>query len=172
MILQKDNQTVTPEGESVQTLIDGVRVRYAVTHPDERGTMCEIYNPAWGFSDEPMVYLYQATVRPGKIKGWGVHRNHDDRVFTSQGTLKWVLYDDRADSPTHKLVNVIVMSEHNRGLLRIPSGVFHAVQNVGHTDALFINLPTRPYDHADPDKYRLPLNNDLIPYSFDTGAGW
>lgn len=168
----KDSQTVTPAGDSVAPLIHGVRVRYAVTHPDERGTLCEIYNPAWGFSDAPLVYVYQATVRPGMIKGWGIHEDHDDRVFVSQGTLKWVLYDARPDSPTRKMVNVIVLGEHNRGLLLIPSGVYHAVQNVGHSDALFINVPTRAYDHANPDKYRLPLVNDVIPYTFETGTGW
>jgi dTDP-4-dehydrorhamnose 3,5-epimerase len=34
------------------------------------------------------------------------------------------------------------------------------------------NLPTWPYDHADPDKYRLPIKNDLIPFDFDDGPGW
>ena len=54
----------------------------------------------------------------------------------------------------------------------IPKGVFHAVQNLGQTEAVFINLPTRAYNHEDPDKYRLPLKNDLIPFSFDDGRGW
>jgi dTDP-4-dehydrorhamnose 3,5-epimerase len=44
--------------------------------------------------------------------------------------------------------------------------VYHAVQNIGIVDAVFINMPTRPYDHGDPDKLRLPLKNGLIPYSF------
>jgi dTDP-4-dehydrorhamnose 3,5-epimerase len=35
-----------------------------------------------------------------------------------------------------------------------------------------INLPTCPYDHADPDKYRLPIKNELIPFDFDDGPGW
>jgi dTDP-4-dehydrorhamnose 3,5-epimerase len=33
-------------------------------------------------------------------------------------------------------------------------------------------MPTRPYDHADPDKYRLPLDNDVIPFRFDEAPGW
>jgi dTDP-4-dehydrorhamnose 3,5-epimerase len=46
----------------------------------------------------------------------------------------------------------------------IPAGVWHAVQNVGHDEAAFINMPSQPYRHDDPDKYRLPLENDVIPY--------
>ena len=46
----KDIQTVTPEGTSVAPLIDGVLIREARTIADERGTICELYNPAWGFT--------------------------------------------------------------------------------------------------------------------------
>lgn len=169
---KKDRQTVTPDGKSVLPLIHDVRIRSAVTHPDERGTICEIYNPAWNFSDTPVVYVYQVTVRPGRIKGWVVHYQQDDRVFVSQGVLKIVMYDPREESPTHGMLNELCISEHNRGLLFIPRGVYHALQNVGTTDAMFINMPTRAYSHADPDKYRLPLNNDLIPYRFDDRLGW
>jgi dTDP-4-dehydrorhamnose 3,5-epimerase len=35
-----------------------------------------------------------------------------------------------------------------------------------------VNFPTRPYDHASPDKYRLPLDTDEIPYEFEDPRGW
>ncbi len=169
---QKEGQTVTPTGKSIKPMIAGVKLRPAITIPDERGTVCEVYNPVWGFSDEPLVYIYQVTIRPGKVKGWAAHHDQDDRLFISQGTLRIVLYDDRADSPTHKMVNVFFLGEVNRGLLLIPHGVYHAVENVGYTDALFVNAPTKPYDHTNPDKYRLPLENDLIPFHFAKEQGW
>lgn len=169
---QKDVQTVTPEGESVKPLIDGVRIHYAVTIPDERGTICEMYSPAWNFTQEPLVYVYQTTIRPGRVKGWVLHHNQDDRLFISYGTVQIALYDAREDSPTYKMLNVHYLSEQNRGLIRIPRGVFHALKNVGQTDLVFVNMPTRAYNHADPDKYRLPLNNDVIPFRFDRQLGW
>lgn len=75
-------------------------------------------------------------------------------------------FDDRRDSPTYKLLNVFTFSELNRTLFNIPIGVYHAVKNVGAREAVFLNLPNRAYDHAEPDKYRLPLKNDLIPFDF------
>ena len=93
-----------------------------------------------------------------------VHRHQDDRLFFSAGAFKVVLYDARRGSPTHGVVNVLHPGTHERGLLRIPAGVYHAVCNIGTEEALFVNLPTRPYDHADPDKFRLPRENDVIPY--------
>jgi dTDP-4-dehydrorhamnose 3,5-epimerase len=53
-----------------------------------------------------------------------------------------------------------------------PSGVYHALENVGTTDVICLNTPTRAYNHEDPDKYRLPLDNDLIPFKFRGKTGW
>jgi dTDP-4-dehydrorhamnose 3,5-epimerase len=170
--LRKDAQTVTSEGESVAPLIHGVVIRQQATQTDGRGTLCEILDLRWGVADEPIVSVYQFTIRPGKAKGWHLHRLHDDRIFVSRGEIKVVLYDDRDDSPTKGLVNEIHRSELHRDLMVIPSGVFHAHQNVGETDALLVSMPTRAYDHADPDVYRLPLDTDLIPYRFEDRIGW
>jgi len=95
----------------------------------------------------------------------------DDRVYVSSGVVRWA-FDHRSQSPTYKLLNVFTFSDRNRAILVIPRGVYHAVQNIGQTEAIMINLPTCPYDHADPDKYRLPIKNDLIPFDFDDGPGW
>jgi dTDP-4-dehydrorhamnose 3,5-epimerase len=168
----QDRQTVTPEGKRIEPRIAGVVVRPAVTHLDDRGELCEIYNPAWGIHAEPMVYAYQSMVRPHKVKGWIVHHLQDDRLFVSLGTLRIVLYDARDDSSTYGTINEIFLGERNRAMIIIPRGVYHAVHNVGDTDAWFVNLPTRPYDHANPDKYRLPLDTDLIPFRFDEKLGY
>ena len=168
---KQDRQSVTPEGKSIRRMIDGVRVRPATTHPDDRGSVCEMFNHACDLHPDPLDYVYHVMIRPGKVKGWVVHREQDDRIFVSQGTVRFALYDDRAESPTYKLVNEIFVSDQNRGLIIIPKGVYHAVQNVGNSDAIFINMPTKAYNHANPDKYRLPLDNDIIPYRFVNDMG-
>ena len=167
----KDLPTVTPEGQRLGTGIRGVVIRRAITHTDERGTLCEILNPSWGVHPAPLVYVYQFTIRPGKVKGWHVHRLHDDRIFISRGEVRVVLYDSRVDSPTHGLVNEVFRTALDRDLMVIPAGVYHAHQNCGTEDALFISMPTRGYNHGDPDVYRLPVNNDIIPYRFEDSLG-
>jgi dTDP-4-dehydrorhamnose 3,5-epimerase len=169
---KKSEQTVRVDGTRVATRIDGVKIHQQVTQQDERGTLTEIYSPYWEFDALPLVFLYTVTVRPGKAKGWAVHHDQVDRYFFFQGAIKLVLYDDRADSPTYRLVNELYFSEINRSLVLVPPYVYHAVQNVGTTDALLINLPSEPYRHNDPDKYTLPLNNDLIPYTFEPVIGY
>lgn len=168
----KDKQTVTASGESIQPPLAGVIVRRQAPVEDERGEICEVYNPAWGVMEAPLVYVYQVAIRPGKIKGWVVHQKQDDRLFVIRGAIRFALYDQRADSPTCGQLNVFTFSERNRALVVIPRGVYHALQNVGDTEAVFVNMPTEPYHHEDPDKYRLPLKNDLIPFSFEDDPGW
>ncbi len=167
----KDRATVTPQGAPLARRIEGVVVRSAVTHTDDRGTLCEILRPDWGFHPAPFTYVYQFTIRPGMVKGWHIHQLHDDRIFLSAGEAKVVLFDARTDSLTFGMLNEIFRSELERDIMVIPSGVYHAHQNIGTKDALFISMPTRAYDHADPDVFRLPVNNDIIPYHFGDYLG-
>jgi dTDP-4-dehydrorhamnose 3,5-epimerase len=164
--MKKDRQTVTETGERIAPVIHGMVMRRLTTLEDGRGEIIELFDPKWGFHPDPLVFVYSASVRPKAIKGWIVHKNQDDRIATLSGVLHWVFFDNREDSPTYKMLNQFTFSEKNRMLFTIPRGVFHAVQNIGTTDAYFVNMPNRAYEHADPDKYRLPLKNDLIPFDF------
>jgi len=161
-----DVPTVTPTGERIETLIEGVQVRRSITHTDTRGSLTEMYDPRWGLTDEPLVYVYTASIRPGGVKGWIVHRRGHDRLWFGWGEAKVVLFDARVGSPTEGMVNELFFDASSKGLLRIPIGVVHAVQNLGSTELHYVNMPTRPYEHDAPDKSRLPLDTDLVPYRF------
>lgn len=167
----RDIQTVTPQGESIARLPAGVVLRDAITQIDERGSVVELFDPRWAAGSAPLVYAYAFTVRPGFVKGWGLHKHHEDRYFLLSGEMEVVLYDERPDSPTSGLVSRIVLSEYRRRLMNIPAGIWHADHNIGHKDAVTINFPTALYDHANPDKYKLPLNNERIPFKFANPRG-
>jgi dTDP-4-dehydrorhamnose 3,5-epimerase len=159
----KDRATVTSDGEPVREPIAGVSVHHPRTQADERGTLCEVYDSRWGFTDEAVTFVYVVTINPGQVKGWSVHLAQDDRMFFEAGTTRLTLYDGRRASETFGNVNVLHAGAHDRALVRIPPGVYHAVRNVGDDVAVFLNLPSHPYDHGAPDKYRLPLDTLVIP---------
>ncbi len=171
MDARQDHQTVTPDGALLDQIPAGVTFREATTHVDYRGSLVEMFDERWDWSDFPLVYSYCFTLRPGMMKGWGMHRTYEDRYFNLFGEVESVLYDDRPDSPTRGLVTTIVFSEFRRRLMNIPPGVWHAHRNIGDKDAVMINFPTKPYDHANPDKYRLPLDTDQIPHQFRERLG-
>ena len=166
----RDPVTVTSEGASLDRLPEGVVVKDLVTHVDDRGELCVLYDPREGLHPEPLVYSYFTTIRPGYVKGWSRHDHHDDRYALIHGDMLVVLYDTREDSATHGLVATVAMSEHRRRLVTVPAGVWHADWNVGSNDVVFVNHPTQPFDYERPDKFRLPIDTDQIPFDFPPGT--
>jgi dTDP-4-dehydrorhamnose 3,5-epimerase len=144
-----------------------VVVRFQQPVEDDRGEVVEVYRPSWGVHPDPVVYVYQISILPGVVKGWVVHREQDDRLFVIHGRLRFGLFDDRVHSPTYGQLNVFTLTDRHRALVVIPRGVFHGIENVGCDEAFYLNMPTRPYDHTNPDKFRLPVRNDLIPFAFE-----
>jgi dTDP-4-dehydrorhamnose 3,5-epimerase-like enzyme len=80
-------------------------------------------------------------------------------------------YDGRVDSPTFERFQQIWFSEGAGGLVRIPPGVWHADQNWGETDLALVNFPTHPYEHADPDKYRIDPHSGEIAFDWTRRDG-
>ena len=70
------------------------------------------------------------------------------------------------------MINELHFSETNRCIVLVPPHVYHAVENVGTTEVLLISFPSHAYKHEDPDKYTLPLDNNLIPYKFNSTSGY
>ncbi len=167
----RDKQMATPEGQPVRRLTEGVRVRPLPTQIDQRGSVVELFDPRWAWHPDPLVFAYCFTIRPGVVKGWNLHREHEDRYALIQGEMDLVLYDPRPDSATEGEVCRISLSACHRCVINVPRNVWHADHNIGSTDVVVVNFPTQPYEHANPDKYRLPLNTDLIPYSFGNVTG-
>ena len=169
---RRDRQMTTADGQPVRRLTHGVNIRPLSLHLDARGTVCELMDMRWGWHADPIVSAYCLTIRPGMVKGWNLHKEHEDRYALVRGELELVLFDPRPDSPTCGEICKIGLSEQQRCLVNIPANVWHADHNIGSIDVVMINFPSRPYDHANPDKYRLPIGTDLIPYSFGSATGW
>jgi dTDP-4-dehydrorhamnose 3,5-epimerase len=69
MPLERDVQTVSPAGEQLARLPERMLVRDLITHTDERGTVCELYDSRWGVSPEALVFAYIFTIRSGWRRG-------------------------------------------------------------------------------------------------------
>jgi len=170
--MKKDEQTVNSDGSSTVKLIHGVTFKNIEPQIDDRGMVCEMFDTRWTWHKDPLVFSYFFTIRPGVIKGWGIHKKHEDRYFVVSGEMEVVLYDDRKNSPTKGMVSKIYLTEHKRRLMNIPIGVWHADRNIGTKDVVIVNFPTICYNHKDPDKFRLPLNTKKIPHKFAQAIGW
>lgn len=159
----KDVQTVTPTGASVARTIDGVVTAAPVNHVDHRGRVFEVYAGVSDFWQDPVVYCYTFTIRSLQTKGWGLHLEKEDRYTLIHGEVLTVMYDARLDSPTHGVVQKVILTDQGMRQLRIPTGVWHMNVNLSESEAFLINHPTRVYHHADPDRLLLPWDAPEIP---------
>jgi dTDP-4-dehydrorhamnose 3,5-epimerase len=168
---RRDCQLATPDGRPVRRLTEGLTIRQLPTIPDERGSITELFDARWNWHPDPLVFVYSFTIRPGVVKGWNLHKEHEDRYVVLEGEMELVLFDPRPGSSTVGKVCRIVLSGRARSIVNVPVNVWHADHNIGSGDVVVVNFPTRPYDHASPDKYRLPIDTPLIPHSFGNARG-
>lgn len=151
---------------TVPDQIAGVRIQRIVTHGDRRGDLTVLLSSHYG-AIEPIPHVYLVNAAPGSLRAWVFHRHQDDRLAFSQGSFRIALYDLRPDSPTSGRLNVLELGAENKALLTIPPLVAHGVQNRGGDTACFVNMPTRAYDPARPDKARLRADHPGMPACFD-----
>ena len=135
------------------------------SYADHRGSLTPIMD-ASEFWSEPVVHAYRITIRPGRIKGWGMHKLQADRYFVCGGRVRVVLHDGRVGSPTHGAYEELAFDETTPAVVLIPPGVWHADQNTGESDATIVNFPTRVFDSSNPDKYRIDPHSGEIPFDW------
>ncbi|OPX83685.1 MAG: dTDP-4-dehydrorhamnose 3,5-epimerase [Pelotomaculum sp. PtaB.Bin104] len=151
-------------------LIQDVIVKQLKIIPDDRGYLMEMMRKDWPEYME-FAQSYVTACYPGIYKAWHYHKKQYDHFVCIHGMAKVVLYDPRPDSPTRGMTNVFHMGQLNPILLRIPLLVYHGFTAEGEQPALIVNYPTELYNYAEPDEYRLPYNDPLIPYDWEVKHG-
>ncbi len=168
----KDQPHRAPDGSLIDTGIEGVVVERPPLHVDHRGSLFEVVNLDHPFWSEPVVHCEWVVTSPGMVKGWGMHLESTDRYVVGAGRIRVVLHDGRVDSPSYRRFAQFHFGDQSPGWLRIPCGVWHANQNYGTTDAIFVNFPTEPYHYEDPDKYRVdPYDRAQIDFDWTIRGG-
>ena len=116
---------------------------------DERGRLTEIYRATddeHGFGQ-----AYLTTASAGVIKAWHRHRLQWDRWYCVAGAAKVGLFD----AATGESQTVILAADHPQ-ILTIPPGIYHGFTPCHcHREAAILNMPSRPYDPANPDEERV-----------------
>ncbi|MBL9053518.1 MAG: dTDP-4-dehydrorhamnose 3,5-epimerase family protein [Tabrizicola sp.] len=166
-----DDKPWVPQGPEypevrIGNQIEGVTLHRLEAKADGRGNLVVLMSDRFGENFQaPHIYL--VTAAPRSVRAWVYHKRQHDRLAFTMGKLRAILYDLRPDSPTHGVINEIDAGAENQIMLTIPPFVVHAVQNPGDEAAFFVNMPTRAYDPANPDKSRVPADHPGIPYRFE-----
>ena len=106
---------------------------------------------------------YFSEIVPGATKAWKRHRIQTQNLAVPIGRVRFVIHDDRPDSPTTGTTDVIELGrpdDYRR--LTIPCGLWYGFQCLSDVPALIANVADVPH-HPD-DAELLDQGDDRIPY--------
>jgi dTDP-4-dehydrorhamnose 3,5-epimerase len=145
-------------------MIDGVKVIPLKRIPDERGMIAHMLR-----SDDPHFdgfgEIYFSFVYPGVVKGWHLHKEMILNYAVPVGTIKLVLFDDRAASPTKGELMELYLGETNYALVRIPALVWNGFKGVGTQQAVVANCSS--IAHRANEIERMDPHKNHIPYDWE-----
>ena len=144
-------------------MISGVIVTPLRQFCDERGKVMKM------ISREDSVFrefgeVYFSIAYPGVIKGWHIHKRMTLNYAVPSGHIKFVLYDDRQESPTRGLIQELFLGPDNYCLVTVPPLVWNGFKCVGTESSIVANCSTIPHDPHEADK-RDPFDGS-IPYDW------
>jgi len=146
-------------------MIEGIEIRNLKQIPDDRGAVFHMLRADAGLLDD-VGEIYFSIVNPGVIKGWKQHKFMSMKLAVPKGKMKFVMYDDREDSPTKGNVQEIVVGENESDykLIVIPPLIWNSFQCISSESAIMCNCASMPHD---PDEVeQLPIANDKIKYNW------
>ncbi len=141
-------------------MIDGVQVIPLTAHYDDRGYLIEIARHA----DDPnphgivhqfgQVYLV-GNMTKGTIRAFHKHAELWDWFFISHGSAKFVLVDDRDDSPTRGEMMTVILGARKPAVITVPPGVYHGWMSL-EDDTQMVSIASHRYNRDSPDEQRIP----------------
>lgn len=145
-------------------MIDGVKIIPLKQIPDERGKimhMLKSTDPHFSKFGE----VYFSVAFPGIVKAWHRRTTMTSNLAVIFGKVKWVLYDERPDSPTRGKLMELFLGEDNYHLLQIPPGITSGYKTYGTTVSIVANCTDEA--HRDDGKVNIDPFKNHIPYSWD-----
>ena len=144
-------------------MIDGVILTPLRQIFDERGKVMHMLR-----EDSPVFSrfgeIYFSCTHPGVVKAWHLHKEMTLNYAVIYGEIKFVLFDDRPDSPTRGEIQEFFISPENYMLVTVPPMIWNGFKGVGLQTAIVANCATLPHTSEELER-RSP--NDLgIPYNW------
>ena len=148
--------------------IEGVVITPLSQIPDERGKIMHMLRADAdhykGFGE-----IYFSCVNPGAIKAWHIHSEMTLNYAVVSGMIKFVLYDDREDSPTRGVLQEVFIGESNYCLVTVPPMVWNGFKGIGDKMAIVANCTD--IEHRPDEISRMDPFTDKIPYNWDLKHG-
>lgn len=107
---------------------------------------------------------YFSTVVSGAVKGWKRHREMTLNLVVPVGTVRFVIFDDRAESSTKGQFDEVILSLNNYGRLTVPPKLWVGFQGMDQSPSLLLNVAN--IQHVPTEVDRIDLNEIEYDWSF------
>jgi len=95
---------------------------------------------------------YFSTIEPNAIKAWKRHHEMTLNLLVPIGKIKFVLYDDRAHSPTKGGFQLVTLSTESYQRLTVPPMVWIGFQGRGKERSTLLNIANIKHDPSEIDR--------------------
>ena len=96
---------------------------------------------------------YFTQIHSGQAKGWKRHNRMTLNLVVVVGKVKFVIYDDREDSPTQgQFMEVTLSPEENYQRLTISPGLWMAFYGADSMTSMLMDIIPEPHDDSEADK--------------------
>ena len=107
---------------------------------------------------------YFSTIKEGAIKGWKRHNKIPLNIVVVSGKIKFVLFDDRKNSPTcGEFADIILSPETNYKRLFLPPGIWMAFVGMGSSTSMLMDIIPEPHNPLEADRKK----TEEIKYNFN-----
>jgi dTDP-4-dehydrorhamnose 3,5-epimerase len=144
-------------------MIDGVILTPLRQIFDERGKvmhMLRVDSPVFSKFGE----IYFSCTLPGVVKAWHLHKEITLNYAVIHGEIKFVLFDDRPNSPTRGEIQEFFISPENYMLVTVPPLIWNGFKGVGMQTAIVANCANLP--HSPDELKRRSPSDPNIPYNW------
>lgn len=149
--------------------IDGVIVRQLVKYVDERGWLAEVFRQDELEKKFYPVMGYISMTAPDVARGPHEHHDQADYFgFLGPSNFKIYLWDNRQDSPTYMVRQILYAGEDAPRSVLIPPGVVHAYKNVGGKYGMVVNFPNRLFAGKGKKEPVDEIRHEVDPHSIFT----
>ncbi len=135
-------------------MIEGVKNLPIKPYVDDRGYLTQIVQETDGVMPPVKRIYVTCNFSKGIIRGYHKHSREWKGFFVPNGAAKFVLVDDRKDSPTYKDIDTHVLSPANPSILIIPTGIYNGWVSLDD-NTILIGISTDPFDKDNPDDERI-----------------
>jgi dTDP-4-dehydrorhamnose 3,5-epimerase len=147
-----------------QKIIDGVSIRSLSKIENDKGNILHVIKSTDShFSKFGECYISE--IHPGKIKAWKKNRIQTQNLAVIEGSIKFVIFDDRKNSISKNIINIFQIDRDlNYKLLTIPNNIWYGFSCTGSHKSVIINCSDYPHNVKNINS--LDIKNNLIPFDW------